>query len=55
VENACTHSEGHKAYRKQNDVNFITIGWVGKPQVNKPLEMPRHRWEDDIKMYLGVI
>jgi len=25
---------------------------VGKPEGNRPLGRPRHRWEDNIKMYL---
>jgi len=25
---------------------------VGKPEGKKPLEKPRRRWEDNIKMYL---
>jgi hypothetical protein len=25
---------------------------IGKPEVKKPLWRPRHRWEDNIKMYL---
>jgi hypothetical protein len=25
---------------------------VGKPEVKRPLERPRHRWEDEIKMDL---
>jgi len=26
--------------------------WVGKPEGKGPLERPRHRWEDNIKMDL---
>jgi hypothetical protein len=26
--------------------------FVGKPRGKRPLERPRHRWEDGIKMYL---
>jgi hypothetical protein len=26
---------------------------VGKPEGRRPLEEPRHRWMDNIKMYLG--
>jgi hypothetical protein len=28
---------------------------VGKPEGRSPLERPRHRWVDDIKMDLGEI
>jgi hypothetical protein len=28
---------------------------VGKPEGRRPLERPRHRWEDGIKMNLGEI
>jgi hypothetical protein len=28
---------------------------VGKPEGNRPLERPRHRWEDNIKMDLREI
>jgi hypothetical protein len=28
---------------------------VGKPEGKRPLERPRHRWEDGIKMDLGKI
>jgi hypothetical protein len=28
---------------------------VGKPEGNSPLERPRHRWEDGIRMDLGEI
>jgi hypothetical protein len=24
---------------------------IGKPEEKSPLERPRHRWEDDIKIY----
>jgi len=26
--------------------------WVGKPEGKRPLERPRYRWEDNIKMDL---
>jgi hypothetical protein len=26
---------------------------VGKPEGKSPLGLPRHRWEDNIKMHLG--
>jgi hypothetical protein len=29
--------------------------WVGKPDGKRPLERPRHRWEDGIKIYLRGI
>jgi hypothetical protein len=28
---------------------------VGKPEGKKPLERPRHRWEDNIKMDLEIV
>jgi hypothetical protein len=28
---------------------------VGRPEGKRPLRRPRHRWEDNIKMDLGVI
>jgi hypothetical protein len=28
---------------------------VGKPEGKRPLGRPRHRWEDNIKMYLQVV
>jgi hypothetical protein len=28
---------------------------VGKPETEKPLERPRHRWEDNIKMDLQEV
>jgi hypothetical protein len=28
---------------------------VGKPKGKRPLGRPRHRWEDEIRMDLGVI
>jgi hypothetical protein len=28
---------------------------VGRPECRRPLERPRHRWEDNIKMDLRVI
>jgi hypothetical protein len=27
-------------------------GFVGKPERKRPLGRPRHRWEDNTKMYL---
>jgi len=26
--------------------------WVGKPESNRPLERPRHRWEDNMQRTL---
>jgi hypothetical protein len=34
--------------------NLYTV-LVGKPEGKKPLERPRHRWEDGIKMDLREI
>jgi len=28
---------------------------VGKPEGKRPLGRPRHRWEDNIKMYLQAV
>jgi hypothetical protein len=28
---------------------------VGEPQRKRPFERPRHRWEDNIRMYLREI
>jgi hypothetical protein len=28
---------------------------VGNPEGKRPLDRPRHRWEDGIRMYLGEI
>jgi hypothetical protein len=28
---------------------------VGKPEAKRPLGRPRHRWEDNIKMYLQEV
>jgi hypothetical protein len=28
---------------------------VGKPEGKRPLERPRRKWEDNIKMYLGEV
>ena len=28
---------------------------VGKPEGKRPLERPRRRWEDNIRMYLQVV
>jgi hypothetical protein len=28
---------------------------VGKPEGRRPLEMPRHRWEENIKMNLQKV
>jgi hypothetical protein len=38
---ACT-GEGRDVYRV----------FVGRPKVKRPLERPRHRWDDNIKMDL---
>jgi hypothetical protein len=29
--------------------------WVGKPEGKRPLERPRHGWEDGVKMVLREI
>jgi hypothetical protein len=28
---------------------------IGKPEIKRPLWKPRHRWEDNIKMYLQEV
>jgi hypothetical protein len=33
----------------------VCKGLVGKPEGKRPLERPRRRWEDGIRMDLGVI
>jgi hypothetical protein len=38
-----THGEGRGVYRVL----------VGRPEGNRPLERPRLRWEDNIKLILG--
>jgi hypothetical protein len=30
----------------------VKVHKVGKPEGRRPLGRPRHRWEDNIKMYL---
>jgi hypothetical protein len=40
-----THGEGRGVYRVS----------VGRPEGKRPLERPRHRWEDNIKMDLREI
>jgi hypothetical protein len=37
--------------RREECTRFL----VGKPEGNKPLGRPRHRWEDGIRMDLGKI
>jgi hypothetical protein len=34
---------------------ILPVAFVGKPEVKGPLERPRHRWENNIKMYLREI
>jgi hypothetical protein len=41
----CTHGEGRDFYRVL----------VGRPEGKRPLERPRRRWEDNIKMDLREI
>jgi hypothetical protein len=43
---ACgTHGRGRKVYR----------GFLGKPEGKRPLERPRRRWDDGIKIDLREI
>jgi hypothetical protein len=34
---------------------YIYILLMGKPEGNRPLRRPRHRWVDNIKLDLGEI
>jgi hypothetical protein len=44
---------GHVAYMgEERKVHRVL---VGKPERKKPLETPRHRWEDEIRMDLREI
>jgi hypothetical protein len=47
-----------KCLKKSNNLyNACTLSWVlvGEPEGKRPLERPRRRWEDGIKMYLREI
>jgi len=44
---------GHVAYMGEGRVVHRVL--VGKPEGKRPLETPRHRWEDNIKMDLREV
>jgi hypothetical protein len=44
---------GHVARMGENRGAYRIM--VGKPQGRRPLGRPRHRWEDNIKMYLQAV
>jgi hypothetical protein len=44
---------GHVAHMEE--WRNVYMVWVGKPKAKRPLERPRHRWEDGIKMDLTEI
>ena len=44
---------GHVALVEQSRNAYIVL--VGKPEEKRPLEWPRHRWEDNIKMDLREV
>jgi hypothetical protein len=54
---------GDKIEKNEMDEAFSTYGekrgvyrvWVGKPEGNRPLERPRHKWDDNIKMDLQEV
>jgi hypothetical protein len=39
-------------YGKEHNTYMIL---VGKPEEKRPLRRPRHKWDDNIKMYLREI
>ena len=41
---------GHVAHMGEDRGVHMVL--VGKPEVKRPLGRPRHRWEDNIKMYV---
>jgi hypothetical protein len=45
--------EGHVARMGKNKNVYKVL--IGKPEGKRPLERPRHRWEDGIRMDLGEI
>ena len=44
---------GHVA--RMGERKGVYRGLVGKPEGNRSLEIPRHRWEDNIKTDLQVV
>jgi hypothetical protein len=44
---------GHVAHMGENKNVYKVL--MGKPEGKRPLERPRHRWEDGIRMDLGEI
>jgi hypothetical protein len=45
--------EVHVAYMGEGRVVYRVL--VGKPEGRRPLERPRHRWEDNIRMDLRKV
>jgi hypothetical protein len=43
------------ACRTYGERRGVSMLLVGKPEEKKPLGRSRHRWEDNIKMYLQVV
>ena len=44
---------GHAAYMEQSRNAYRVLVW--KPDLKRPLERPRRRWEDNIKMELREV
>jgi hypothetical protein len=44
---------GHVARMKEGRSVYTVL--VGKPEVKRPLDRPRRRWQDNIKLYLREI
>jgi hypothetical protein len=42
-------------YHTIKSFKYVTSVLVGKPEGKRPLERPRHRWEDNIKMDLQEV
>jgi hypothetical protein len=39
---------------KKDEVGHVALNMFGKPEGNRPLERPRHRWEDNTECLLGM-
>ena len=46
-------SEGHVA--RMAERGGVNMCFVGKPEEKRPIGKPRHRWEDNIKIYLQEV